>query len=164
RINDHLTSAIVTTHARLLSSQDVPFHALRGYAGAITRLNSLEPKRGFIWREYSPASVTHAGVQRMYFTEENAARIDSIRAAIGAWVCDGYVTALEERLLLADLVMASNRIANTAGTYGCFLSQWTNQAKERLLLRERVLFPQQVQVETTEADVTTVMSRSHDVV
>jgi adenine-specific DNA-methyltransferase len=92
----------------------------------IATLNAAKPEHGFIWREYSPASVDICGLERRYFTQENAARIDAMRAMIA----DGW--RLEPSLkwksvcLIADLFGALNRVANIAGTFGCFLSKWTN--------------------------------------
>jgi adenine-specific DNA-methyltransferase len=45
----------------------------------------------------------------------------------------------EEILLLADLLGAVNRVANIAGTYGCFLSIWTSQAMQPIELQARRL-------------------------
>ncbi len=164
RLNDHLLSAVTLAHARLMSRRDTPFRELGGYMKALERLNATKPLRGFIWREYSPASEKHTGVARMYFTEANAARIDGIRRRIAAWHGDGVISVTEKRLLIADLLLATNRVANIAGTYGCFLSHWSTQSQEDLVLRPREMFPHHVDVQASIADVTEVNVFPEDIV
>src|SRR5207244_3950679 len=94
---------------------------------------------GFIWRQYSPASAGHTGVARKYFTETNARRIDGVRKQIRDWRAAGRISPFEERLLIADLLAATNRVANIAGTYGCYLSHWSPQALSLLELTPRPL-------------------------
>ena len=127
-VNDHLISAAMTSLARVTSSAQAAFTGTGGYSKAIAQLNATKPIAGFIWREYSPASVGHCGIARMYFTEHNAQRIDGMRARIERWRQDGRITEVETCVLLADLMGAANRVANTAGTYGCFLSRWQRQS------------------------------------
>ena len=150
-VNDHLTSAAIMSFARVTSSGRARFTDLGGYSQAIEALNRVEPISGFIWREYSPASTRYCGVLRMYFTEDNAQRIDGIRAEIEAWRRAGLVSEEEEYVLIADLMGAANRVANTAGTYGCFLSQWQRQA-----LAEVVLVPRDLPKLTRAATMTAV--------
>jgi adenine-specific DNA-methyltransferase len=164
RINDHLECAVAMAHARLLSKREASFRQLGGYDKAIEQLNQVSSIKGFMWQEYSPASHEHAGVARMYFTEKNAARIDGIRKTIADWSARQLLTRREEVLLIADLLLATNRVANIAGTYGCFLSHWSSQSREALLVRPRELFPTTVAVETSIADVYHVSSREQDIV
>ena len=127
-VNDHLTSAAMMSFARVTSFVQAMFAGIGGYSQAIVELNAAEPVGGFIWREYSPASAGHCGVARMYFTEHNARRIDGMRARIGRWRRDGRIDDVGTCVLIADLMGAANRVANTAGTYGCFLSRWQRQS------------------------------------
>ena len=46
---------------------------------------------------------------------------------------------VEETLLVADVIEASNSIANIAGTYGCFLKRWTQQSYGAFSVRPREL-------------------------
>jgi adenine-specific DNA-methyltransferase len=163
-LNDHLISAVTMAHARLVSRYDAPFRSLGGYSKTLERLNATKPVRGFLYREYSPASEKHAGVARLYFTEANAARIDGIRKQIAAWHTREAISVAEERLLIGDLLLAANRVANIAGTYGCFLSHWSTQSREDLTLRPRKLFPEPVDVQTTIADVADVKVSPDDLV
>lgn len=163
-LNDHLNSAVIMASARMTSRSAVPFRAIGGYEEAIRQLNTVLPRQGFIYREYSPASLARAGLERRYFTKENAAAIDGARSLIGAWTSKGLLTLAEERLLLADLLSATNRIANIAGTYGCFLSTWQKQALDTIELRPRTLPASGGTVTTSTLDATAVPVGSNDVV
>lgn len=138
-LNDMMHSSVLLSAARLIGSDRAPFMALGSYVEAIEQLNGCEGRAGFITREYSPASLAAVGIERRYFTEQNAQRIDAIRHQIAAWHEGGAINAEENALLVADLLFAVNRVANIAGTYGCFLATWQKQAANplRLLARER---------------------------
>lgn len=138
-VNDHLTSAAIMSFARVTSSSRAKFSKTGGYSQAIAALNRAKPVAGFIWREYSPASTRHCRVSRMYFTEDNAQKIDGIRTQIEVWHRTGRVSDAEAYVLIADLMSAANRVANTAGTYGCFLSRWQRQALADVVLVPRCL-------------------------
>lgn len=164
RINDNLHSAVIAASARLVSHQQATFNQLGGYSSAIAELNAAGPRNGFIWREYSPASLDACGFERRYFTEQNAAKIDAMRSQIAEWSDEGVINEVEERLLIADLFSALNRVANIAGTFGCFLSKWTNQASEPIEVRCRALKVKSAHVETSVGDVFDVFHRKQDVI
>ncbi len=155
-LNDALYSAVVMAAARLVTPDDVPFAAFGGYAATIERLNKTPGFPGFIAREYSPLSVGLTGLERRYFTVDNAAKIDARRARIRAWWDDGRLTTSEHHLLLGDLMLAANRVANTAGTYGCFLSAWSSVSLQAMALQPRDLANHEVQVTATVGDVLAV--------
>lgn len=163
-INDHLQSAVISAGARLVSGEQARFKKLGGYSSAINILNAAGPEQGFIWQTYSPASVEFCGIERRYFTQENAARIDAIRQLIREWSEDGSINVLEEQLLIADLFGALNRVANIAGTFGCFLSKWTKQSQKEIDLRCRTLRSTSVRVNASVGDVFDVPSNPQDVV
>lgn len=162
--NDHLAYATIITAARLTSAEQAPFVHLNGYEEAINALNALPGREGFIWREYSPAALRHstAQIERRYFTEASASRIDAIRAQIAEWVSTGTVSDVEARVLVADLISAANRVANIAGTYGCFLATWSAQSRQTLQMRPRELLNRAVEFEVSVGDVTQVQSRAED--
>ena len=163
-VNDHLTSAAITSFARVTSSAQAGFEGTGGYSQAVMELNAVEPTAGFIWREYSPASVAHCGVARMYFTEQNAKRIDGIRAQIKRWYKHGTINDVEACVLIADLIGAANRVANTAGTYGCFLSRWQRHSLVDIELVARAM-PETVPTATmTTADVSDLRCEPEDTV
>lgn len=163
RLNDHLRAAVTVAHARLLSGADVSFSAFGGYPAAVTALARAERLEGFVWREYSPASRRFGRHERRYFTEDNAVAIDSARAQIARWRGLGTITVTEETLLIADVLAAASRIANTAGTYGCFLRAWSTGGRRPIELIARDLLPRQVRVEGHNVDVWNVPVAAGDV-
>ncbi len=163
RVNDSLRSAAITTTARLISRDQAQFASLGGYEAAVTVLNGLGGTVGFITREYSPLSVEIAGVERKYFTVANARKIDAARAQIAAWHAAGELTELEQALLLADLMVAVNHVANTAGTYGCFLRDWTATATRPLQITPRPLAEQTLRLEVSVGDVLDIEYQPEDV-
>jgi len=164
RINDNLHAAVISTAARLTSEDQGAFKKLGGYMSAIAKLNAVVPQRGFIWREYSPASQDQCGIERRYFTQDNAAKIDGMRGMIAEWSESGAISEIEERLLIADLFGALNRVANIAGTFGCFLSKWTTQSQDAIVMRCRELKPKSVIVDATIGDVFKVPNDADDLV
>ena len=164
RINDNLSSAVISAGARLISDKEAKFKRLGGYAKAIDKLNKAEALEGFIWRSYSPASLEDCGIERRYFNKDNAGRIDAMRALIREWSESGLIGEVEERLLVADLFGALNRVANIAGTFGCFLSKWTPQANQVIAMRTRDLKAISTRVEASVGDVFDVRYDANDVV
>jgi len=163
-LNDHLACATTMAAARLIAERQAKFTGLGGYNAAVNKLNKLRPQHGFMWREYSPASITHLGIERRYFREENAGRIDAVRSTIRSWRQAEVISGIEERLLIADLLSAVSRVANIAGTYGCFMSKWTLQADETLELRARVLRSRPVNTHVTTRDVFNLLVGADDLV
>lgn len=105
------------------------------YAKVIDYLNNLQPIAGFFTREYSPDGKPVVGCKpRKYFTQENASKIDVIRTSIRHWYENGLLTDNEHSLLLHDLIMAANDIANIAGTYGHYLSHFVKRSTEPIKL------------------------------
>ena len=127
--SDALTFPVLHAKARLLFSKAPAFRRFRGYDTAIKHFNALRPVDGYFVREFSPAgSPEYGGPPRSYFTAENAAKIDAVRAEIRRLTDSGSITASERDLLLHDLALAVNRVANIAGTYGYFRSSWNQQS------------------------------------
>lgn len=103
--NDFLYSNYVTNRAFLATSpRDCPTERL---AALLDRLNRLPPVEGYVTASYGG----------LYFTRENAALIDARREAIAAEpLAEG-----ERFVLLASLLYAADKVANTAGQYDAFL-------------------------------------------
>ncbi|HEX6309604.1 MAG TPA: DNA adenine methylase [Longimicrobiales bacterium] len=117
------------------------FHHLAGELGgsgllhALAALNRLEPVRGFIHEHFSPAGAAGAHHGRMYFTPDNAARIDAVRDRIERWHRDGVIDRDAYHVLLAALLEAADRVANTTGVYAAFVKSWQPNALRPLTLR-----------------------------
>jgi len=163
-VNDFMKSAIVMASAGLVNISQAKFQALDGYQAAINTLNDLKPINGFFYHEYSPASLGHLGLERRYFTELNAARIDAIRNEISIWKSNGTITEKEEVLLLGDLIIATNSVANISGTYGCFLANWTETSKKKLELKPRSLSQSDIDWQSRSDDVFTIPASQDDLI
>lgn len=137
---DELTFPVLHARVRLLCDGEPAFAGLGGYDEAVATLNSLRPVEGFFCAEYGDAGVPRNGCRpRRYFTGENARRIDAVREELGSWRAHGRLTDSEHGLLTHDLIMAVNRVANIAGTYGYYRSSWNRAALQPLLLRPSTL-------------------------
>lgn len=97
----------------------------------IKKLNNLEPKQGFIYKNY----CLGGGKQRQYFSDENGKIIDAMREKIqllkqNGEICDGMYY-----FLLASLLECSDKVANTASVYGAFLKKLKKSALKKLVLK-----------------------------
>lgn len=79
--------------------------------------------KGFFYKNYSPGAS-----QRMYFTADNAGRIDYFRTTIEKWKDSNLITENEYAYLLASLIESVSVVSNTAGVYGAFLKHWDSRA------------------------------------
>lgn len=69
----------------------------------------------------------------MYFTADNAARIDYFRWQIETWKEDSLLTEYEHVYLLACLLETVSTVSNTAGVYGAFLKHWDPRAEKQVV-------------------------------
>jgi adenine-specific DNA methylase len=114
-------------------------------AGVINYLNAGHKSRGFFWNHFSkdtyqwpafrPPQEAPPQEERMFFTSENAERIDGIRTILHEWRTSGRLTEVEFYLLLAVLIDAADAAANTTGVYGAFLKEFGTRPGKLLELR-----------------------------
>lgn len=116
-------------------------HDLNRLESALDALNGLEPVQGFVWEHYSDEGTRDGPHQRMFFSAENAGRIDAIRGQLDVWREAGRITELEFFVLLASLLEAVPGVSNTSGTYGAFLKFWEARSQKRLELTVPPLIP-----------------------
>jgi adenine-specific DNA-methyltransferase len=103
--NDLLYSNYVTNRAFLAT--DAGDYDAGRLSSLLGDLNRLSPSEGYVTASYGG----------LYFTRENARLIDSRREAIAA----EPLSDAERFLLLASLLYAADKVANTAGQYDAFL-------------------------------------------
>ncbi len=84
-----------------------------------------DSRQDFIYHNYSPG-----GSNRMYFSSENAGRIDYFRYQIEEWKNNELLTEQEYIYLMACLMESVSDVSNTAGVYGAFLKHWDSRAKK----------------------------------
>jgi adenine-specific DNA-methyltransferase len=97
------------------------------------QLASLPPRESFITAHFSP-SPGSSGSGRMYFTPENAGRIDAAREELERWRKGGKIDEDNYYLLLAAIIEGADRVANTAGVYASYMKRWQPNAKRRFEL------------------------------
>lgn len=85
--------------------------------------NTNETLNGFIYKNYSLG-----GSERMYFSAENAQKIDFIRWKIEEWKENQKITDSEYYFLIASLLESVSKVANVAGVYGAYLKKWDPRA------------------------------------
>lgn len=107
----------------------------------IAYLNRLPPAPGFIYTHFTPEGEEGRRHGRMYFTPENAARIDAIRTTIQRWRKEAKIDDDAFHVLLAALIEAADRVANTTGVYASFVKTWQPNALRPLRLRTPRLLP-----------------------
>lgn len=86
---------------------------------------------GFFFRNYSAGAS-----KRMYFTPENAGRIDYFRVTIEEWKESNLINENEYTYLLASLIESVSAVSNTAGVYGAFLKHWDIRATKKIQFKK----------------------------
>jgi adenine-specific DNA-methyltransferase len=105
------------------------------YSKLLERLERVPVNSGFLTEHFTPAGKAGAVHGRMYFTPENAQRIDTVRETIREWRESDLVDRQREQLLVATLIEAADRVANTTGVYASFVKSWQPNAGRPLELR-----------------------------
>lgn len=111
------------------------FHGLNGVIPALSDsvdkpacvcdyLNNLDGERGFIFNNYCPSGDG----KRLYFTDENGMRCDSIRNTIESWFNSNKINDDEYYFLLCSLIESIDKVANTASVYGAYLKSFKKSA------------------------------------
>jgi adenine-specific DNA-methyltransferase len=95
-------------------------NAIAAVADHLSR--GLEPIDGFIARHFAPSGG------RMYFTDDNARRIDAARTALHEWWTNGWIGDDAYYVLLAAVIEGADRVANTAGVYAAYIKRWQPNA------------------------------------
>jgi adenine-specific DNA-methyltransferase len=91
-------------------------------------LAQVPPVTSFISRHFSPAGGS-ASAGRMYFTPENAGRIDASRETLEKWRKERALRDEDYYLLLAAIIEGADRVANTAGVYASYMKRWQPNAR-----------------------------------
>lgn len=96
----------------------------------ISELNMLPSVQGFIFDNYCSGGKT----DRMYFTDTNAGRIDSVRQQIGRWRQNGEINDGVYYFLLSSLLESADKVANTASVYGAYLKKIKKSAQKEMIV------------------------------
>ncbi len=120
-INDNLTWSVIYTRGRICAP-NCTFEKL-GFDPFAYLNGNDSTEQGFVYKTYAPTQTA-----RMYFTPENAGRIDYFRKKIEEWNVSGLLSEDEYCYLLACLIESVSDVSNTAGVYGAFLKKWDPRA------------------------------------
>jgi adenine-specific DNA methylase/DNA modification methylase len=138
--NDLLYSNYVVNRAFLTSTEEEvdPYRV----AGLIEELNDCQPLLGY----------AHANYAGTYFSAANAARIDGVREAIELMAAERRCSGQERLILLASLLFAVDKVANTVGQYDAFLKHIEGNAgsTDKHLIDSNVLKPLHLRVPRVE--------------
>lgn len=93
-------------------------------------LNKLKGEEDFIFKHY----CNGGGTGRNYFTNANGKKIDAIRTKIEALRTKKKIDENIYWYLLASLIEAADKVANTASVYGAYLKQIKKSAQQDLKL------------------------------
>lgn len=112
---------------------DLPYQKIIAY------LNGIAPQKGFIYRHYAPSGTKDLPQPRMYFSDENAQKIDAIRTQIEAWKAQNVINQNEYFILIATLLESTSFFANVAGVYAAFCKAWDKRALKSFALKPLTL-------------------------
>ena len=115
--------------AQIVNNGDIQFAKLRNQMnsadinGIELYLNTLEPIDGWVVEEYAK--------KRLYFTVENAQKIQACIDSIIRWKLEDTINEDEYKVLMASLIESFDKVANTAGTYYAYLKEFYRKATKR---------------------------------
>jgi len=133
--NDIMSFSNIIAKATIELNTPPTFNKLRsvGINNPFQYLQSVDVNKysgDFVTENYSPAGIAN----RMYFTIDNAKRIDFARTTIERWKHKELIDSNEYYYLLDALIQGIPFISNTTGTYGAYLKHWDNRAYKALEL------------------------------
>ena len=106
----------------------------------------VPPTDGFFARHFAPAGG------RMYFTDENARRIDAARTTLHQWRAAGAVGDDTFYVLLAAIIEGADRVANTAGVYAAYIKKWQPNALRPFSIMAELPVPSRARSVAHQAD------------
>lgn len=125
-VNDFLKCSTTFTLGRMYANS-CDFTTL-GFDPFVFLNENEERREGFIYNNYSPG-----GSERMYFSADNAGRIDYFRYQIEEWKNRRLINFEEYIYLMACLLESVSDVSNTAGVYGAFLKHWDSRALKPII-------------------------------
>lgn len=153
--NDQLYFSYVLLRGITQISEEPTFSNLPITKDPIQYLNDLsfedsgyDINNCFIYQNYSP----HDNCKRMYFTTENAKKIDIIRLTIEDWYKKSWINTDEYYYLLAVLISAVPYVSNIAGVYAAYLKHWDNRALKPLVLKRPEIIPSKKKISAFNSD------------
>lgn len=90
--------------------------------------NNLKPDvtRDLVYKHFAPSP----GCERMFFTCENAVRIDRSRQEVERLYKEEIISLEEYHFLLGSILVSADKLANTTSVYGAYLKQFKKSAEQ----------------------------------
>lgn len=133
--NDIQYFSFVTLKGLVENSDELKFEKLtKKHIDPFICLNGLNGKKGFIYKNYSLGGTKKGEFKRQYFSDENARKIDACRIKIEKWKKKQLITENEYYYLIACLIEASDKVANTASVYEAFLKNLKKSAQKAIII------------------------------
>lgn len=79
---------------------------------------------GYVTEKYSP----HENNERMYFTVDNAMRIDFVRKYLE--IIKNDLSANDYYFILASIIVSADAVSNVPAVYGCYLKKFKSKAEK----------------------------------
>ncbi|MCR5097901.1 MAG: DNA adenine methylase [Lachnospiraceae bacterium] len=141
--NDYMGYAGVIAKARLLNTGVPLFEKFTQHYGMSTfdwlNARTYEPSpEFFIYNNYTPVGG------RMFFTEDNAKKIDGMRIDIESLYQNSMLSEAEYAFLIASLLEAALKVSNTSGTYQAFFKFWETRSSKVISLEPLELFEKEL--------------------
>lgn len=136
--NDNQYYSYVINKHFIENNSNITFKKLKsiGIDNVFIYLNKIDNFKGFIYYNYTSEGTKDSEICRMYFTKKNAIKIDSIRNQIEIWYRDKFINDNEYYYLIACLLEAADKVANTASVYEAFLKNMKKSAQFDLDFKE----------------------------
>lgn len=112
---------------------------------------------GFVTQHYSP----YEGNERMFFTTENARRIDAARVMLEAATA---LTHDEYQFILASIIISADAVSNVPAVYGCYLKKFKSKATKPFVLMPIHTIPAAVPASASAESVTKSAAFHADVI
>lgn len=122
-------------------------------------LNNLKGKRGFIYDNYCLGGTQDKPEHRLYFSDENGMKCDSIRQQVEKWKNNKIINENEYYFLLASLIESIDKCANTASVYGAFLKKLKKSALKPFILRPAELIVNDQEHKVYNEDINFVIKK-----
>lgn len=128
-------------------------------------LNKINGKKWFIFKNYCLGWTKNWEFQRQYFSDLNWKKCDAIRDNIEKRKKEELINENEYYFLLATLIEAIDKVANTASVYGAFLKQLKKSAQKEINLKPAELYINDNEHNIFNEDINTLIKTTqHDVV
>lgn len=98
-------------------------------------LNNIDLFEGFIYNNYTIRGTENKEYKRMYFSDENAKKIDAIRIEIEKWKNNDLINENEYFILIASLIESVSFFSNVSGVYSAFQKKWDRRALKPFILK-----------------------------